>query len=182
MAGTLDVSLIDEFSPGLGDSFTILTYGAHSGTFSTANLPALNPGLTWQVEYGDNSLVIEVVQSGGSISGLVTYMGDLPGTTPIEVSAHLAVGLEPIASAEDVTSGETYLIGGLSDGYYYISALIDTGDDGGPPTPNDPFAWYDGNGDGFPDQVQVQSEVPTIDIDIILYDPYSYIYLPLIIR
>ena len=179
--GTLNISLIDEFSPRLGDSFTILTYGEHTGSFNSVNLPTLVPGLDWNTQYGDNSMVLEVLQTGGSVSGIVTYIGDLPGTTPIEVNAHLTLESEPIAQSEDITSGETYFIGGLEDGYYYISALIDSGNDGGPPSPNDPFAWYDKDGDGTPDQVQVQSTAPTTDIDFILDDP-NLIFLPLILR
>ncbi len=38
-AGTLNVSLIDPFVPGEGDSFEIITYGSRTGEFDTVNLP-----------------------------------------------------------------------------------------------------------------------------------------------
>ena len=50
--GELDVSLIGGFAPVLGDSFTILSAaGGVSGEFSVLGLPALTPGLTWDVVY-----------------------------------------------------------------------------------------------------------------------------------
>lgn len=45
--GTLEVSLINSFSPTAGDSFDILDWGSLSGTFDALSLPALNPGLMW---------------------------------------------------------------------------------------------------------------------------------------
>ena len=35
LSGRLDVSLINGFSPALGDHFVVLTYGAHVGNFTT---------------------------------------------------------------------------------------------------------------------------------------------------
>ncbi len=48
--GTLNVSLTNGFSPVAGNSFTILTSTAISGTFATVDLPALSGG-SWQVTY-----------------------------------------------------------------------------------------------------------------------------------
>ncbi|MBG0770562.1 MAG: hypothetical protein H0S82_02585, partial [Anaerolineaceae bacterium] len=47
LGGALNVTLINEFSPELGDSFTIMTYGSVSGSFASASLPTLAPGLKW---------------------------------------------------------------------------------------------------------------------------------------
>ena len=53
LGGTLDVTLINDFSPELGDSFTIMTYGSQTGSFATVNLPDLEPGLKWGVSVGE---------------------------------------------------------------------------------------------------------------------------------
>jgi T5SS/PEP-CTERM-associated repeat protein len=45
--GTLDVSLINAFTPANGDTFDIFGFTSSSGEFSITNLPALNPGLSW---------------------------------------------------------------------------------------------------------------------------------------
>ena len=47
LAGTLDVLLIDSFTPVLGNSFDILDWDTLSGTFGTVNLPRLSAGLDW---------------------------------------------------------------------------------------------------------------------------------------
>jgi hypothetical protein len=45
--GTLDVLLINGFTPVAGSSFDILNWGSLSGTFSSIVLPTLGAGLTW---------------------------------------------------------------------------------------------------------------------------------------
>ena len=62
--GALKVSLSGKFTPVLGDSFEILTAaGGLGGTkFSTFNPPALAAGLLWNVDYGPNHVLLEVVQ------------------------------------------------------------------------------------------------------------------------
>jgi hypothetical protein len=47
LGGTLQVSLINSFTPTAGNSFDILDWGALSGTFSSLALPALSTGLLW---------------------------------------------------------------------------------------------------------------------------------------
>jgi hypothetical protein len=62
--GTLDVSLISGFSPGLGNSFEVLH--ADGGIFDEFNhivLPALSLGLDWNVVYSNFSVLLEVVPS-----------------------------------------------------------------------------------------------------------------------
>ncbi len=48
LGGTLQVLLINNFHPALGNTFAILDWGSLAGTFSTMQLPALNNGpLGW---------------------------------------------------------------------------------------------------------------------------------------
>jgi fibronectin-binding autotransporter adhesin len=47
LAGTLDVRLMDDFTPSSGDTFDILDWGALSGEFDDVLLPELAGGLTW---------------------------------------------------------------------------------------------------------------------------------------
>jgi VCBS repeat-containing protein len=62
LAGTLKVTL-SAFTPAVGDTFTIImTSGSCTGTFATANLPALGAGLAWgAVAYNSGSVVLSVV-------------------------------------------------------------------------------------------------------------------------
>ncbi len=65
LAGTLNVSLANGFNPVPGNSFTILTSTAISGTFATVNLPTLSSG-SWQVTYSATSVVLAVTSSSSS--------------------------------------------------------------------------------------------------------------------
>jgi hypothetical protein len=61
LGGTLSVNLNGGYLPAAGNAFTLLTYGAESGTFDTLNLPHLSPSLTWQVDYGAIALTLKAV-------------------------------------------------------------------------------------------------------------------------
>ncbi len=45
--GGLTVPLISGFQPAAGNVFNLFDFGTKAGTFTTVNLPALNPGLLW---------------------------------------------------------------------------------------------------------------------------------------
>jgi T5SS/PEP-CTERM-associated repeat protein len=47
LGGILDISLINGFVPGAGDSFDILDWGSIAGNFSSFNLPTLTGNLDW---------------------------------------------------------------------------------------------------------------------------------------
>jgi len=64
-AGSLNVSLVGGFSPNVGDSFTIVTYGSRTGTFGITNFPPLTGGKAWSLSYNATSAVLAVVFSPG---------------------------------------------------------------------------------------------------------------------
>ncbi len=66
LGGTLDVDLLNSFLPAPGNSFPILetVFGNVSGTFGTEDLPVFN-GMTFDVVYNPQSVVLEVVESAG---------------------------------------------------------------------------------------------------------------------
>ena len=66
LAGSLDVTLTNDFAPAWGDSFLILSSAAVTGSFATAasELPALANGLTWQINYGPSNVSLNVVLGG----------------------------------------------------------------------------------------------------------------------
>jgi hypothetical protein len=60
--GTLKVSLLGNFTPGIGDMFGIISVtGGRSGSFATEDLPMLPGNLDWNVSYAANSVVLEVI-------------------------------------------------------------------------------------------------------------------------
>lgn len=78
LAGDLSVSLVDAagepFAPALGDRFEILTADGIAGEFASLELPDLDEGLDWYVDYGLASVALEVFSSAdfnrdGSVDG-----------------------------------------------------------------------------------------------------------------
>lgn len=64
--GALNVSLVDDYVPSVGDSFAIVTtFGGSSpgvsGQFLEQALPPLSEGFSWSLEYGSHSMVLSVV-------------------------------------------------------------------------------------------------------------------------
>lgn len=71
LGGTLDVRLTSGFVPSLGNSFTLVGYGSHSGTFNPVYLPTLPAGLDWQLTYGSTAVVLTVIEESSA------YYGDM---------------------------------------------------------------------------------------------------------
>jgi hypothetical protein len=59
--GTLNVTLINNFLPAIGNSFTILTTSARTGQFATVNGLSINGGEHFQISYGATSVTLMVV-------------------------------------------------------------------------------------------------------------------------
>ena len=59
--GTLNIKLIKNFLPAIGDTFTIVTASARSGQFATVNGLSINSGEHFQITYTANSVQLQVV-------------------------------------------------------------------------------------------------------------------------
>ena len=58
--GSLDVTLLGEFTPAVGQSFTIMTYASRTGVFEDISLPPVASDQEWTLEYGDTALVLSL--------------------------------------------------------------------------------------------------------------------------
>jgi len=179
LAGTIDVSLIPDFTPSAGQNFTIMTYASHTGEFDTQNLPPLSGDLEWILEYGPTALLLKIPTSAplGSISGTVSCAGSLSGS-PYELFVDLHT--DPTSAPVDtvhIFCGDVYLFDDVSDGSYYVGAWLDENESGGgPPDPDEPHAWY-----GAPDVIEISGGTTITGIDITLEAPF-FIYIPLVVR
>ena len=96
LGGELDVLLINDFSPAMGDSFEIITAdGGVTGTFDTTveDLPSLDTGLAWDILYGANNVVLFVTTAlggdfdlGGNVDGR-DFLFWQRGISPTSLSA-----------------------------------------------------------------------------------------------
>jgi hypothetical protein len=64
LGGTLDVSLINDFTPSIGDTFEILTATAVQDAFDTELLPTLAGDLQWVVDYQPSGVSLLVSLPG----------------------------------------------------------------------------------------------------------------------
>jgi hypothetical protein len=85
LSGTLDVTLVNGFTPVVGDTFDIIDYLSNTGTFTTLNLPTLSGGDEWTETYGAKGLVLEVV-SGGAVESGSTSQGIVSASPARRVS------------------------------------------------------------------------------------------------
>jgi fibronectin-binding autotransporter adhesin len=63
LGGTLDLSLINGFTPGLGDTFQFLTATSLVGNFTSVIGSDLGGGLAFDVIYGSNDVTLEVIST-----------------------------------------------------------------------------------------------------------------------
>jgi len=59
--GTLNLTLINNFLPAIGNTFTILTTSARTGQFATVNGLSINGGEHFQISYSATSVTLTVV-------------------------------------------------------------------------------------------------------------------------
>jgi Tol biopolymer transport system component len=72
--GDLNVTLLDGFSPELGDSFDILNWSSLAGTFDTISLPLLGSGLSWNLSQLYTAGILEI-----GLGGDFDHDGDVDG-------------------------------------------------------------------------------------------------------
>lgn len=97
--GTLEVQLYGGFIPSLGDTFTILTWGARIGGFAhysgMAGIPG-HPELSFVPVYGEHALTLEVVETHGPTQdadgdGFSYSEESLAGTNPDDATSLLSI-------------------------------------------------------------------------------------------
>ncbi len=62
LTGTLEINLLEGYTPAPADSFQILAYTSHTGEFGTLLLPTLSGGLGWDVVYEPDGVFVQVAQ------------------------------------------------------------------------------------------------------------------------
>ena len=123
----MQVSLINSFTPALGNSFDILDWSSLSGHFSSLSLPALSSGLVWDTN---------ALYTSGTLSVIDTH--HLPGD----------INRDGQVTVADVQS----LMVALSDLNAYQAANLDLKSD-----PQLLMQVLDVNGDGKIDNTDIQA-------------------------
>ena len=123
--GTLSVSLLDGFTPHLGDRFDLFDFSSSSGAFSLFNLPTLDAQLYWDTSqlYSSGDIEVDPVPPGAVIAWGVNSFGQtnvpagLVGVVGVAGGSGHSVVLEgdgTVAAWGDNTYQQTNLPAGLS--------------------------------------------------------------------
>ena len=80
LGGALNVTLVNSFSPVVGNTFTIITAGSVTNKFGSANLPALTAGLGWQVSYNPTTVILSVTSVSSPVANLNPASLPFPNT------------------------------------------------------------------------------------------------------
>lgn len=102
--GSLNVSLMNGFSPASGSSFDILDFAVLDGVFSSVNLPTLAGGLSWDQSELLTTGVLSVVGEGGPLMGDFNEDGTLDAA---DIDALTAVVIAGSNDAAFDVNGDT---------------------------------------------------------------------------
>lgn len=71
LAGKLSVSLINDFVPVAGNSFTVVNAGSITGIFTSFDLPQLTAGLVWNINRSSTAYTLSIVAADYNLDGVV---------------------------------------------------------------------------------------------------------------
>ena len=106
LAGTLDVALLDGFTPSADQSFDILDWGSLSGTFSALNLPVLSGGLSWNIS---QLYTMGILSVDSAFSADFDVDGDVDSNDLDEWQAAYGVNTVADADADGDSDGRDFL-------------------------------------------------------------------------
>jgi hypothetical protein len=109
LAGALNATFVNGFTPTVGNSFQVMTYSSQAGTFDTVNAVNLANGQRLNPVYGASALSLTVV-AGAAVSALV-LPGDFNGDDRVDTADYvvyrktLGQHLSPFTVADGNGSG-----------------------------------------------------------------------------
>jgi len=131
VAGELQVSLTNAFTPASGDRLTVAQSTLLIDSFQSASLPTLTNGLGWEIQYADEAVTLVVTGTiggaVGSISGSVWVDGNGDGVPDPEDQTNGIAGVTVTLSGDTLTNavltgaGGTYSFTGLVAGTYTVT-------------------------------------------------------------
>lgn len=75
----MNVTLLNGFTPGLSNAFSVLSYGSRSGNFASVVQPGLPSGLALSPEYGPSALTLQVANLIGGAETDPFSLTSVPG-------------------------------------------------------------------------------------------------------
>ncbi len=107
--GTLNISVINNFTPQLGQTFTILTFASRTGEFSDTTGLSIDASLEFQLNWSATSLDLEVVNAPPVIPTDIVFFSDSSFSGDVGVFAGASDG-SVVAKIADTGTPLGYLI------------------------------------------------------------------------
>jgi len=98
LAGTLNLNLINGYSPAQGDSFGVISFGSRSGQFTTINGAVIGDGNQFAPAYSATGLTLNVVAAAAAPANLAIVDRDGDGSTDIQEAVFGTDPLDPTSS------------------------------------------------------------------------------------
>jgi len=110
LSGTLAISLTHGFQPSIGATFTIMTYGSHSGTFAQINGASIGNGTHFLVTYNNTNVVLQVVTDTVTATSLDnSTLWTEPGVAQTAVLTPTTPEAQPVISTTTEATLHLYL-------------------------------------------------------------------------
>ena len=119
LAGTIDLSTINGFTPALGQTYNVATFGSRTGTFANITGRSAGSGRQYAVSYTATKAIVTVV-AGPAGPDLV--VGTAPVNTPFATGAPGQIAVTVTNAGGSATSGTITAAVTLGTGLTYASA------------------------------------------------------------
>jgi uncharacterized repeat protein (TIGR01451 family) len=117
LGGVLNVSLINSYTPNVGDSFKIITFNSRAGSFSTINGLEIGNGLVFQPVYNPQDLTLVV----GTVATADLAVTLIDSPDPVQVGDNLTYTATVTNNGPAAATGVT-LTDTLPAGVTFVSA------------------------------------------------------------
>ena len=141
LSGTLNLSVVNGFSPAIGNTFQVMTFGSRSGTFTTVNGLVIGNGNQFSPAYSATNLTLGVVAApvgpnpAEQMAAALTAAADaarpsiangLAATRDVELSFETVVGLRyRVECTEDLATGEWTVVADNLTGTGQLMTIVD---------------------------------------------------------
>jgi Tol biopolymer transport system component len=107
--GTLNIDVINGFTPLLGQTFTVLTYASRTGEFADTTGLSIDASLEFQLNWGATALDLEVVAASPATPSDIVFFSDSNFSGDVGVFAGTSDG-SAVAKLGDTGTPINYLI------------------------------------------------------------------------
>ena len=116
--GSLGVTLLNGYTPAIGDSIALVNYGSEGGAFQNLGLPLLTSGRAWQLSYSASALALKVVSNSNTVGQITGTVVDNLGHAVTNLTVFAYTTNNYYVSAQTGSGGNYSL--SVSNGWFQV--------------------------------------------------------------